>query len=241
MKVMIIQNEDDAPPGHLERVCLNLGHEVEVVHPGRGDQLPTLDGVDAVVALGGAMGAYDTDAYPFLIEEKAVLKRAVESGLAVLGLCLGCQLLADALGGRAYRADAPEAGFMMLRMHPDSRDPVVGILASRRSLVVHQDTWMLPPDAELIASTPGYNQIFRYGTALGIQSHPEITGKIVSSWFADSDFVQMVRDASADPESLLEAIMSADDEISDTAEELFGAWLAEAEAHGSDAGSAGIS
>lgn len=241
MKITFIQNADDAPPGHAGRVSAERGHEIEVVHPRHGEELPDLGTVDVVVVLGGEMGAYDTAEFPFLIDQKRFLSRAVDAAVPVLGICLGSQLLADALGGSAYRAETPEVAFTTIEAQPGSDDPVVGVLSRRRSLVLHRDTWTLPPGAELVGSTEGFRQVFRYGSALGIQSHPEVSAEIVQSWFDDPGLLQLVAEARSDPEAILQSVVAADDEIAETADELFGVWLDEVEPQVADGATTRVS
>ncbi|HSJ71876.1 MAG TPA: gamma-glutamyl-gamma-aminobutyrate hydrolase family protein [Acidimicrobiia bacterium] len=227
MRVTVIRNDPYVPPGHLARVCRERGHDVDVVALDAGESLPPIGSVSAIAVLGGEMGAYDTDIHPYLETEKSYLADAVERGIPVLGLCLGCQLLADALGGAAYMAPAPEATFDVLDVVAE--DAVVGILGSRPSLALHRDTWALPPGARLIARSGAYLQAFRMGSALGIQTHPEVTPAIVADWLADQSGQDLVISAGASPKELLEAIAAASHEIAVTADEVFGSWLDESE------------
>lgn len=227
MRVTVIRNDPDVPPGHLARVCRERGHDVDVVALDAGEALPPVGSVRAIAVLGGEMGVYDTDIHPYLELEKAFLVDAVEREIPVLGLCLGCQLLADALGGAAYLAPGPEAAFDVLDVVVE--DAVVGILGSRRSLALHRDTWDPPPGGTLIARSDIYNQAFRMGSALGIQTHPEATPAIVAEWLADRSGRELVISAGASPEGLLEAIEAASHEIALTADAVFGAWLDESE------------
>ncbi|MFO7700619.1 MAG: gamma-glutamyl-gamma-aminobutyrate hydrolase family protein [Acidimicrobiia bacterium] len=227
MKVTVIRNDPDVPPGHLARVCRDRGHDVDIVALDAGEALPPIGTVSAIAVLGGEMGAYDTDIHPYLEIEKAFLAEAVERDIPVLGLCLGCQLLADALGGTAYLAPVPEAVFGVLDVVAE--DAVVGILGSQRSLALHRDTWDLPPGATLIARSGAYDQAFRMGSALGIQTHPEATPAIVAAWLAHRSGRELVTSAGASPKGLLDAITAASREIALTADAVFGAWLDESE------------
>ncbi len=225
MRVTVIRNDPFVPPGHLARVCRDRGHDVDVVALDEGDALPPIGSVSAIAVLGGEMGAYDTDKHPYLETEKAYLADAVERGIPVLGLCLGCQLLADALGGAAYLAPAPEAAFEVLDVLVE--DAVVSILGSRRSLALHRDTWDLPPGATLIARSDRYGQAFRMGSALGIQTHPEATPDIVAAWLSHRSGRELVDSGGASPEELLEEIASSSRDIALTADAVLGAWLDE--------------
>ena len=227
MKITVVRNDLQVPPGHIERVIRDRGHGFELVCLDEGDQLPDLDQVEAVVVLGGEMGVYDVAAFPYLLEEKAFLTAAVEAGIPVLGVCLGCQLLAESLGGSAYLADGPELTLAPLPVEVD--DEVVSLLAGGPTLTIHRDTWDLPPGGTLIARSDRYNQAFRFGSALGIQSHPEVDEAIVESWMTRAAGEKVAREEGLDASAVLTSFRSVADEVSDLADEFFGAWLIEAE------------
>jgi len=227
VKVTVIRNDPQVPPGHIERVTRDRGHEIDLIRLDDGDELPSLDDVEAVVVLGGEMGAYDVDGYPYLAEEKAFLRGAVEVDIPVLGVCLGCQLLAETLGGSAYLADRPELTFAPLSMEVD--DHVVGVLAGGPTLIIHRDTWDLPPGGMLVSRSDRYHQAFRFGSALGIQSHPEADEEIVDSWLTTEQGERLARSAGVEAFDVLASFRSAASQVSDLADEFFGAWLDEAE------------
>ncbi len=228
MRLTILRNDVQVPAGHLERVARSKGVDVSIVKLDEGDGLPDPEDVDVVAVLGGEMGAYDTDAHPYLVDEKQFLIDAVHRGVPVLGLCLGCQLLAESLGGAAYLGERPEVAFGGLDQVAD--DAVVGVLTPGPTLAIHRDTWDLPPGGTLVARSPAYNQAFRYGTALGVQPHPEVDETIVEAWLSHDGARTLVRNAGEDPDRVLEAFRSASAEVSDLADAFFGAWLDEARA-----------
>jgi GMP synthase (glutamine-hydrolysing) len=226
MRITVLRNDPEVPPGSLLRVAADHEIEVDVVALDAGDALSSLSRVDAVVVLGGEMGAYDTVQYPYLADEKAFLRSAVDRGIPVLGLCLGCQLLAEALGGSAYLATVPEVAFASIE--GIAPDPVVDILTTEPSLMMHRDTWDLPPGGVLLARSARYRQAFRLGSALGIQPHPEVDADIVASWFAHESSVELALQAGADPTAVLAAVTSNMATVDAVADRFFGAWIAEA-------------
>ena len=151
-----------------------------------GDPLPDWREFPAIVVMGGPMGAYDEADHPWLVEEKRLLREAVEADVPVWGVCLGAQLLASALGARVYRGEQPEVGLLPVR--PDrgggrrSRLPAMRP-ASFPTLQWHGDTFDLPEGATLLASSPAYpHQAFRVGRSYGLQFHIEVPLDLATEW-----------------------------------------------------------
>ena len=227
MKLTILRNDPQVPAGHLERVARARGVDVEIVKLDEGAAFPSMYEVEAVAVLGGEMGAYDGHRFPYLETEKRFLSDAVATGIPVLGVCLGCQLLAYALGGRAYLGERPEVRFGSLES--TERDPVVDHLTPGPVLTFHRDTWDVPDGGRLVARSDRYPQAFRFGTALGVQPHPEVDAQIVTSWLEHEDGVRLAVSAGADPVEVLGAFASKEAEVAAVADRFFGAWLDEAE------------
>lgn len=221
-----MRNDPECPPGHLERVARAHGVEIEVVALDAGDALPDVASVEAVAVLGGEMGAYETDRVPYLVAEKAWLADLVSAQVPVLGICLGCQLLADALGGRAYLAARPEVAFTTLEVV--APDPVVDVLARVPTLAIHRDTWTLPPGGRLIARSDRFPHAFRLGSALGVQAHPEVDPEIVGVWADDPSIVPFLAADGRTTDDLTSWVADHEDSTAAAADELFGAWIREA-------------
>ena len=139
---------------------------------------------DDYIILGGHMGAYDVKEFPYLISEKEWLKRVIPSGTKILGICLGAQLIADAMGGKAYLSDEIEFGFKNLEFHEDY--DFLDIFKKINVFLWHRDTFNLPPKAELIATTD-YPQIFKLYNSFALQFHPEITKELFDIWYDSED------------------------------------------------------
>ena len=163
MNLFVIEHEPDASVGRLAPHL--AAHQVTMVRPAGGDALPPTAGIDGVIVLGGSMGAYEVDGHPWLVDEKAWIAQVASDDVPMLGICLGAQLLADATGGRAFRSERRvEAG--VYRLHPTEagrRDAVMPH-AGDAVFAVHGDTFELPPDATLLASSDDYIQAFRVGS-----------------------------------------------------------------------------
>ena len=222
--VIVLSHGEGIPLGLAAGALAKAGLDASEVRLHRGEPLPRLQGHLAVIALGGMMGAYDEDRYPWLVAEKDFLGEAVAANLSVLGICLGCQLLADALGGSAYRAtDGPEIGMLDVGLTAAGEvDPILRHLDGPVP-VWHHDTWDLPPSAVLLGATDRFPQAFRLGSALGIQPHVEAGREIIGGW-VESEGRSSLDVAGIDPEDFLAEIAANEPRQRRIAAELFGAW-----------------
>jgi len=187
--LLVIEHEPDAPPALLGDAASAAGVELRVVRAGEGEPVPaSLGETDGLVVLGGAMGVADVAAWPHLGETMALIRAASARSAPVLGICLGAQLAAHALGGRAYPgAHGLEIGWVEVELTPAGRaDPVLGALPEPvEAFHWHRDTFDLPPGAALLArGNPYANKAFRLGSVVGVQFHPEVDGPTIAGWYS---------------------------------------------------------
>ncbi|HXP75292.1 MAG TPA: glutamine amidotransferase [Stellaceae bacterium] len=152
------------------------------------DDLGAHDLIDAdlLIVLGGPIGVYETREYPFLKGEIGVVERRLKMGRPVLGLCLGAQIIAKALGARVYEGKRKELGWSPLELTDAGRKSALAELGGRTAVLHwHGDTFDLPREAELLASTRLYaNQAFAWRRhALALQFHIEATTRGLERWF----------------------------------------------------------
>jgi GMP synthase (glutamine-hydrolysing) len=184
----VLQHEAFEGPGAVAEAIDRAGHSLVVVRIDQGEPVPATDAVGdlaGLVVMGGPMGVNDEN-LAWLAQERALLKAAVEADLPVLGVCLGAQQLAAALGAVVAAGPEPEIGVGEVHLTPAGlRDPVLGRAGSTVACMHwHGDTFTLPDGAVLLASSDLFpHQAFRYGRrAYGLQFHIELTTSLVGHW-----------------------------------------------------------
>ena len=138
---------------------------------------------DSYIVLGGHMGSYDDEKFSYLQAEKKWLKKAINEDTKILGICLGSQLIADAMGGKAYLSEKIEFGFKNLDFLIE--DTLFEDFKNTKVFSWHRDTFDIPPGATLIAKTE-FPQIYIIKNTIALQFHPEIKTDLFKVWY-DSD------------------------------------------------------
>ncbi len=161
--------------GTFEPELERAGYSLDYADAAQG-HLTTLDALapDLLIVLGGPIGVYETDTYPFLTTELALIEQRLHAGLPTLGICLGAQLIAAALDAKVASTGTKEIGFAPLTLTSLGADGPLRHLADVPVLHWHGDGFELPIGAALLATTQVSNQAFAIGpNVLGLQFHPE--------------------------------------------------------------------
>lgn len=193
--MLFLYNDPTAPAGLLGEVFAESGYDVstfDVVPPDRADD-PVLDvafpdplGYDVIVPLGARWAVHD-ERVPWIADESTMVRHALDSGLGVLGVCFGGQLLAHALGGTVARSPRPEIGWC--DVHTDNPD----LVPAGPWFQWHFDRLTAPPGAVEVARNGSATQAFVKGRALGLQFHPEVDTALVEQWIDEDGGSDMTR------------------------------------------------
>lgn len=199
-QVLFIYNDPSAPEALLGDAFAESGFDVSafgvvapdaVDEPAIGVDFPDPARFDVIVPLGSRWAVYDKR-LPWVDAEIDMVRRALDAGVGVLGVCFGGQLLSRALGGAVTRCATPEIGWREVRSDDHALVP------PGPWFQWHFDTFTVPPDAQRIADNDCAVQAFAQGRALGLQFHPEVDEHLVARWIAedhDGDIARLGLDA----------------------------------------------
>ncbi len=174
MRLVVVQQQPDAPAGLVGEWAAARGAELDVVHSPTLRAWPDPTGADAIVALGSDRSVHGSGD-PWIAAQVDYLRATHEGGTPVLGICFGGQALAAALGGTVSRAPETEIGWIEVQGDDDY---------GGRWFTWHEDVFTLPPGAEELAHAASGPQAFAVGRSVGLQFHPEVTPAIVEDWLA---------------------------------------------------------
>lgn len=216
--------------GLLAQVLTDAGIAMSYRETQRDDlNDPAIDAADLLIVLGGPFGAYETDLYPFLAREIGILERRLALGRPTLGICLGAQLMAKALGARVFPGPVKEVGWGRVDLTADGRASALKPLGGDGAMVLHWhgDTFDLPAGATRLAQNENYqNQAFAHGAnALGLQFHLEADAAVLENWYAGNagDLAAANLPASA----LRTQTMRISDAVQARGTKIFADWLRE--------------
>jgi GMP synthase-like glutamine amidotransferase len=215
MRALLIHHDHITSPGAVGERLVDRGYDlvmhqvVEAERFGAPDvetEFPLPADFDVIVAMGAPWSAYDhVRIGSWVLPELDLLRRADESGVPVLGVCFGGQLLALAHGGSVARSSAPELGWTEVVSDDET------LVRSGPWFEWHYDRWQLPAAATEIARNPRSSQAFVLGRNLAVQFHPEMTPTILAGWL-DADGAADLADFKVDADALLHETWDRDAE-----------------------------
>src|SRR3954447_9439762 len=192
-KLVVLHHLDKTLLGGAADPIRAAGLEVDERDLKRGDPLPAPGEADAILSLGGDQSVTEIERYDYLVAEVALLREEAERGAPVLGVCLGGQLLAHALGGTVERLPRRVVAWPEVHKLPAAEgDPVIGSLPDPvRTLHWNEDGFSTPPGAvELLSRATAGGEAFRWrDNAWGIQFHPEADEDLLEGWYTDVDWL----------------------------------------------------
>ncbi len=182
MRVHIIQNDPVVVPGTIEEWLMENELPFSITKVFLEEPFPNIDSVDFIILLGGRMGAYEEDKYPWLRKEKQFIRHVLKQNKMMLGICLGCQLIASALGANVFPHNEPEIGWHSINFTKEGKShPLLKHLNTNIPFFqFHFDSFLLPNGATSIGHTECANQGFTIGkNVLAVQFHPEVNDATV--------------------------------------------------------------
>jgi GMP synthase (glutamine-hydrolysing) len=231
-KILVFQHVAHELLGTLNPLLKDSGFRIRYVNFDRDPAArPSLDGYFGLVVLGGPMNVDQVDLYPFLAVEVELVAEALQRGMPVLGICLGAQLLARALGADVRPHHSKEIGWYQINpTAAGADDPVfAGMSDTEHIFQWHGDTFDIPSGAVHLASSPDCeNQAFRYGdTAYGFQFHLEVDRPMVERWLTVPHNRQEITDLNGaiDPEQIRRDTLQHIDKLQRLSDDTFSRWI----------------
>lgn len=201
-RVLALQHIWDDPPGYLGELLQEYSIACDVIAV-EHQPIPNPTAYQAIISMGGPQHLYADEHLPYLAQERAILRQAIAQDIPILGICLGGQLLAQALGATIHRHHQAEVGFFQVPLTPSGcQDPLfVGLPGHQVAFQWHEDIFDLPAGAICLARNEIVpNQAFRYGKhSYGLQFHIELNTGIANTWLRLPEFAREIMQTLDDP------------------------------------------
>jgi GMP synthase (glutamine-hydrolysing) len=184
-KVVIFQHVPNEPAGYFEIVFRQNEIPFEYIRVYETNEIPCIQDATQLIFLGGPMSVNDEHEFPWLVQEKELIRKSVKKDRKILGICLGAQLIASAYGSKVYKY-VNETGWSELNRINDVRGIFSRFPEKFHAFQLHSDTFEIPYGGRLLAwGNEVRNQAFSCQNALGLQFHVELTHEIIQDWSKD--------------------------------------------------------
>jgi GMP synthase-like glutamine amidotransferase len=181
-RIVAFRHVPNEPLGYFETILNEQKIPFEYINLYETNEIPPSISASHLVFLGGPMSVNDEDEFPWLLQEKVLIRRSVKMDQKVLGICLGAQLIASSYGTKVFRF-VNETGWRMLRREKDATGIFSCFPDQFPVFQLHGETFEIPDGGQLLASGDEVrNQAFSYRNALGLQFHLELTDEIIRDW-----------------------------------------------------------
>lgn len=209
MKLLVLRHVPHEHLGSFADILNDKGIDYDYINLYEDSQELSLLGYHGLIILGGPMGVYDSDKYSFMDKEEIIIKDAILKKIPVLGICLGAQLIAKALGAKVYPNSVKEIGWYLLEITDQAVfEPLFkGFDMNELVFQWHGDTFEIPEGAVKLFSSPlCQNQAFRFGDKVyALQFHLEVTRQMIEEWLFESTNLKELKTLKGviDPEQIL--------------------------------------
>ena len=225
---MVLRHVEHEHIGTLAQLMRKSGIAFRYADLYEGDAVPkNAVGIGGLIVMGGPMGVYDSATYPFLEQEQALIRHCAEEGLPVLGICLGAQLIAAALGAKVYPGEKKEIGWYRLSLAAPEDAWTAGLPGEFMGFHWHGDTFDLPQGAKSLFRSALYeNQGFRYGeNVLALQFHCEVNARMINEWLDDDGCRAELRTAGIDAKDIRRETQKWSARLEELSKRIFGNFL----------------